>query len=111
MKRIKWFGLIFGIIVSIGLCSYHPGQAAVTIAAWQCWGPEYIDPCLNRLNDITAVPGTNGDQVWAVGDAGTILYWADRVWQRVPGPVSADLLGISMISQPKGGLWVKMEPF
>ncbi len=69
---------------------------------WICWGPGAPDPCRNRLNDVAITPGSGGDDVWAVGDAGTILHWDGQAWTKIPSNTGAHLFGVAMVSATQG---------
>ena len=64
---------------------------------WIYWPPGAPDPCRNRLNDVEITPGS-GDDVWAVGDVGTILHWDGQAWSNIPSGTNAHLHGVVMVS-------------
>ncbi len=71
-------------------------------ARWVCWAPGLPDPCRNRLNDVAVTPGSAGNDVWAVGDRGTILHWDGSAWTKVPSNTTAHLFGVAMVSASRG---------
>ncbi|MBW2702694.1 MAG: hypothetical protein JRF33_17885, partial [Deltaproteobacteria bacterium] len=62
-----------------------------------CW--EHPLPQGNDLFDILALAA---DDVWAVGQAGTILHWDGESWSMVPSGVEDSLLAIHGVA---GDLW------
>ena len=47
-------------------------------------------------------PGSAGNDVWAVGDRGTILHWDGSAWTKVPSNTTAHLFGVAMVSASRG---------
>ncbi len=99
MKRI--LRVIF-LGVLLALASQLPGPAAAQGASWQCWGPALLDPCWNTIRDLAVVPGSGGAEMWAVGEAGTILHWDQGAWQRVASPVQTHLYSVLFVSPEDG---------
>ncbi len=107
MYRILWACLIILSVSILVLAPATAGQSAAESGTWQCWGPELLDPCMNRLYDIGIVPETDGGEAWAVGGAGTILHWKDGLWRRIPSPVSKNFFAVQMASADDG--WISGE--
>ncbi|MDP3735318.1 MAG: hypothetical protein Q8R39_02730 [bacterium] len=54
---------------------------------------------LATLNDISVV---TADDIWAVGNSGTIIHWDGVRWSAFPSPTGVALQGVSMISATAG---------
>jgi photosystem II stability/assembly factor-like uncharacterized protein len=104
MKKLLYIVVVtVCLLLFAGLTSQAGVQNVETDAPrWICWGPGVPDPCRNRLNDVEVTPGSGGDDVWTVGDAGTILHWDGQAWANIPSGTSAHLFGVAMVSNTKG---------
>lgn len=86
--------MVFLVAAVVVLSMGGDGRCAVAAdSSWQCWGPGLPDPCRNTLHDISIDP--NSGRIWAVGDAGTILYWNGSEWLKQGSPVGANLRGVA----------------
>lgn len=82
------------LVAAILTLSAPPAQAAVP--CWKCWGPGLPDPCRNTLYSVAIVPGSNGNDVWAVGARGTILHWNGAAWSKITSPTTEILRYVAM---------------
>jgi hypothetical protein len=55
--------------------------------SWTCMAT----PSTNQLHGVW---GTSRRDVWAVGDAGTLLHFDGRTWSSVPSPTTGDLMSV-----------------
>ena len=102
-KRLYIVVVMVCLLLFAGLTSQAGVQNVETDAPrWICWSPGAPDPCRNRLNDVEITPGSGGDDVWAVGDAGTILHWDGQAWSNIPSSTNSHLYGIAMVSATQG---------
>lgn len=69
---------------------------------WRCWGLGGATSCPQSLRDVSFASSQDG---WIVGDAGLILHWDGRQWNRVPGPSHLDLLQVAAVSA--GEAWAQ----
>lgn len=51
-------------------------------------------------NNLFAIHGSSSKDIWAVGDANTVIKWNGCFWQRVPGPTDDSL--VSLFVSPAG---------
>lgn len=74
--------------------------AAVPTANAQGTWSTVVSPTSSNLNSVSMV---SADEGWAVGDAGTILHYANRIWTPVtPSPTPNPLYSVSMVSAGEG---------
>ena len=89
------------IAVTVSLLLISLSSAAAN-RKWQCWGPDLPDPCRNALAAVTLVPDSGGGEVWAAGNAGTVLSGNGSSWQKRETSTGARLVDISMASSDRG---------
>ena len=53
---------------------------------------------------LRAITGTAANDVWAVGDGGTVVRWNGKAWASVPSGTTADLLAVT--KAPGGSVWI-----
>ncbi|MFQ6059519.1 MAG: hypothetical protein ACE5MB_11645, partial [Anaerolineae bacterium] len=63
---------------------------------WTLWPTSLT----NNLNAVAVVPGS--DEVWAVGDEGVILHYADGRWSLAERPSLENLYDVHMVSADEG---------
>src|SRR4029079_11559151 len=53
---------------------------------------------------LRAITGTAANDVWTVGDRGTVLRWDEKTWSSVPSGTEADLLAVAKTKD--GTVWI-----
>ena len=53
---------------------------------------------------LRAITGTGANDVWTVGDRGTVLRWNGKTWSPVPSGTEADLLAVAKTKD--GTVWI-----
>ena len=53
---------------------------------------------------LRAITGTAANDVWTVGDRGTVLRWDGKTWSSVPSGTEADLLAVAKTKD--GTVWI-----
>ena len=66
----------------------------------------YDNPTTQTMHDLSVVPGSNGNNIWAVGNNGTLLNYNGALWSSVSSGVTNNLYGIQMISTNPGDGWI-----
>ena len=88
--------VLFVSIASLSTMLLVTAPVLADIPCWECWGPGLPDPCRNALYSVAVVPGSGGNDVWAVGAKGSILHWDGSVWSKVVSPTTERLRSIAM---------------
>ena len=92
----KQFRIILISLVALSTLVLGAEPTLADTPCWECWGPGLPDPCRNALYGVAVVPGSGGNDVWAVGDKGTILHWNGSVWNAVASPTTKKLRAVAM---------------
>lgn len=56
------------------------------------------DGCSNAAPDLNDIKGTSADNIWAVGDSGTILRWDGAVWASMKSPNNLAITSLAIIN-------------
>jgi hypothetical protein len=96
--RLAYAGLGLGLGLTLMASSLAVTGESAQTGAWRC--PQFAPPlCWSSLNAVSVVGSSD---VWAVGPGGLIAHFDGNGWSAVPGPTSAQLYDIDMVSAGDG---------
>ncbi|MFO0580102.1 MAG: hypothetical protein U1A78_39515 [Polyangia bacterium] len=85
---VNGLSTVTATFLTSGMMMMNPSAKFCTDPRW-CW-----DNPLPQGNHLRKVWGTAANNLWAIGDLGTILHWDGTAWTQSQSPVQSYLYGI-----------------
>lgn len=86
------FGFDFNNLIYVGESSNRGIIGRWNGVNWTLYDGDYFKSQGNTVYPLKAVWGSSPEDVWAVGDRGTIVHWDGVEWKKVESPVNDQVL-------------------